>query len=611
MIQNKPLISVILPIYEQKHFLNRAIASLEAQLYSHWELIIIDDGSKDKLDLPPQHYLRNEENKGLGYTLNRGMEHAKGEWITYLPADDIYFKDHLQSLIDTATKHPSATLLYSSIQHHYNKKSAIVGDHLQLVQVMHKNNGHRWKERVDLESDHLGWLFFDSWNGEKIHTGITTCVWTDHPLQRHKLMQEPIGGIHPFREYYQIKTPLRFQSSCGHLIDESLKYQSFQKKQYSISHGGLKILILGELAYNADRMLALKERGHQLFGLWMKKPYWYNSIGPMPFGQIEDLDADQWKKEIERIKPDVIYGLLNWQAVPFIHQIINQIRDIPFCFHFKEGPFICIEKGSWKELIELYQRANGRIYCSMEMKVWFDQFLSATPTKDLILDGDLPKKEWFDVPRSSRISNTQDGIHTVVPGRPIGLHPKDVGILAAQNIHLHFYGEFTHGQWKEWIKKSWQLAPDHLHIHPNVEQDKWVSEFSKYDAGWLHVFKSENHGELMRCNWDDLNIPARMATLAQAGLPMIQWNNQGHLVATQNITKQKNVGIFLNSFEELSHYLLDHIRMDNIRTSVWNFRHQFTFDEHTDSLINYFKTIIQHFHKQEQNKKHTSSLHPK
>ena len=51
----------------------------------------------------------------------------------------------------------------------------------------------------------------------------------------------------------------------------------------------LKILLVGELAYNAERVLALEERGHKLYGLWTPEPYWWNTVGPLPFGHVEDI----------------------------------------------------------------------------------------------------------------------------------------------------------------------------------------------------------------------------------------------------------------------------------------------------------------------------------
>jgi glycosyltransferase involved in cell wall biosynthesis len=595
------LVSVIMPVYRQEKFMKRAIASLFAQQYRNWELIVINDGGEKDLfkRARPTNkitYLLNEKNQGLGYSLNRAMQTARGELIAYLPADDIYYPDHLQTLAESMTENPDAALCYSSFRHHYNRVAEHqVNGYYQLVQVMHRRTDLRWMERQELESDHLGWLFWDKLEGERIHTGKLTCEWTDHPLQRHKIMQEPLGGINAFRQYYKVRTPLRFHSTKGHLMDEQNRYMHFRKAHYPEQNDGLRILIVGELAYNAERVIALAEAGHKLYGLWMREPYWYNYVGPLPFGHVRDIDERNWEEEVRRIKPDVIYGCLNWQAVPFVNKVAGKFPEIPFCWHFKEGPFICIEKGTWNELMSLYERAQGRIYCSDEMKAWFDEFLEPSENEDLVLDGDLPKKDWFNQPRTPLLSEGTGGIHTVVPGRPIGLHPPDVALLASQDIHLHFYGEFTHGQWKEWIATTSRLAPGHLHIHPNVSQEDWVQEFSRYDAGWLHYFESENEGLIAKANWDDLNIPARMATLALAGLPMIQYDNSGHLVATQTLAKRKGTGVFTKDLGELGSLLSNRPLIEHIREHVWNTREDFTFDHHVDVLIDYFRTIIARF----------------
>ncbi len=189
--------------------------------------------------------------------------------------------------------------------------------------------------------------------------------------------------------------------------------------------------------------------------------------------------------------------------------------------------------------------------------------------------------------------STPGEFHTVVPGRPIGLHPHNVVELAEQKIHLHFYGDFTHGQWKQWIEKTHTMAPGFLHIHPNVDQENWVKEFSQYDAGWLHFFKSENFGEIRRSNWDDLNIPARMATLALAGIPMLQADNEGHIVAIQSFVKKHRLGILFNDMKELGQMMRDRTLMIDLRENVWNKRSLFMFDNHVNTLVEFFKKVIE------------------
>jgi hypothetical protein len=409
-------------------------------------------------------------------------------------------------------------------------------------------------------------------------------------------MQEPLGGINPFRRRYRVRTPLRFHTSTGNAIDEAGLYRALRERPpRPRSAEGLKILLVGELAYNAERVLALEEQGHTLYGLWTDTPYWFNTVGPLPFGHVEDLPRHDWLAAVRRLRPDLIYGLLNWQAVPFAHAVLMATPGIPFVWHFKEGPFICIEKGSWAQLLDLYRRADGQVYSSAAMRDWFDGVAPGLPAArpSLVLDGDLPKREWFDAPPSARLSSSDGELHTVVPGRPIGLHPHIVAELAREGIHLHFYGDYTHGQWREWIRKAGALAPRHLHLHANVDQDRWVAEFSRYDAGWLHCFASRNGGDLRRADWDDLNLPARIPTLAMAGLPMIQRDNHGALVAAQSLAREMGIGLFYRDIADLADQLRDGGRMARLRERVWERRMAFCFDTHVPALLAFFRAVIE------------------
>lgn len=606
----RPVVSVIMPTYKHEHFIRRAISSLIAQTFTNWELIIINDRSPDNTEDAIREYLEDEriryyinsQNTGLGACLNFGITKAKGSYIAYLPSDDVIYKDHLQSLYHVLQQNQNAGLAYSSIRHFYNRKSEgiINNTWLQLVQVMHKKTEDRWTERNELESDDLNRLFWNKLKGEQPGTGQLTCEWVDHPSQRYKIMQEPVGGINTFRSYYNVSQPLIYHTTKGNFMNEVNRYASYRERpSTSFKKDGLKILLVGELAYNAERVLAFEEQGHKLYGLWMEQPYWYNYVGPLPFGHVEDITGDNWQEEIKRIQPDIIYALLNWQAVQIAHRVLKANTGIPFVWHFKEGPFICMEKGTWNEMIDLYNKADGRIYTSEEMQSWLEEFISKEKhSADYVLDGDLPKKDWFDKPQSKLLSESTPGeFHTVVPGRPIGLHPQNVVELAEQKIHLHFYGEFTHGQWKQWIEKTHLMAPGFLHIHPNADQEKWVKEFSQYDAGWLHFFKSENNGEIRRSNWDDLNIPARMATLALAGIPMLQADNSGHIVATQSFVKKHNLGLLFKDMKELGQLIRDRKLMMDLRENVWNKRELFMFDHHVNDLADFFGKVIENHKK--------------
>ena len=601
-----PSVTVLIPAYEQDRFIERALDSLRAQLLADWQAVVLDASASDRtaarvepwLDDERIRYLRIAE-RGLGHALNHGLALAQAPLVAYLPCDDLYYRDHLRSLKALLDTHPAAVLAHAGVRHHYNREvpGQIPGYPLQLVQCMHRLRDLRWVERDEIESDDLERLYWAALrdHGEFLGTGRITCEWVDHPAQRHKIMQEPVGGINPFRLHYRVQTPLRFHTTTGNFIDEAAQYVKMRERPDTPpASDGLKILLVGELAYNADRVLALEEQGHTLYGLWMRDPYWYNSVGPLAFGHVEDVPREDWRAAVDRIRPDVVYALLNWQAVPFAHEVMRALPGVPFVWHFKEGPFICLEKGTWPLLVDLHREADGQIFSSPEMRDWFDTVVPDLsrdkPTH--VLDGDLPKQDWFDHPWSHRLSERDGEIHTVVPGRPIGLHPPDVATLAANGVHLHFYGDFTQGQWREWIEKTRRLAPRHLHLHANVSQARWVEEFSQYDAGWLHAFKSVNGGELRRANWDDLNYPARMATLAVAGLPMIQQANDDAIVATQTLARELGTGVFFETLDDLAVTLGDATGMQAVRERVRAQRMLFSFDHHVPGLVGFFRTVI-------------------
>lgn len=602
-----PSISVIMPTWNQARFILRAIASLCDQTLQDWELIVIDDGStddtgatvRDYLSDSRIRYLRFDTNGGLGAALNHGLKIAQAPLIAYLPSDDVYYKDHLRSLVDALNADPSMALAYSGVRHHYNRVALgqIPGYPLQLVQAAHRAVPDRWTERAELVTDDLGRMLWDRLlrRGGARGTGQVTCEWVDHPEQLHKVLREPVGGINLYRQRFNVQKPLRFHTSAGNFIDEEEHYRRFRERpETPLAPDGLKILLVGELAYNPERVLALEERGHRLYGLWMRDPYWYNTVGPLPFGHVQDIPLNDWKNAVRKIQPDVIYALLNWQAVPFVHQVLNELPGIPFVWHFKEGPFICLEKGTWPELVDIYARSDGHVYTSPEMRAWFESVLPDV-TRDhpsIVLDGDLPKREWLSGERRPRLSQEDGEFHTVVPGRPIGLHPADVVSLADNGIHLHFYGNFTQNQWTEWIEKTSRMAPRHIHLHNTVDQRGWVREFSQYDAGWLHYFASDNGGEIRRANWDDLNYPARMTTLAFAGLPLLQRDNTGAIVATQSLVEAMEIGLLFKDMSELREQLGDTERMARLRANVWRQREAFTFDAHADELLRFFRAII-------------------
>jgi len=356
---------------------------------------------------------------------------------------------------------------------------------------------------------------------------------------------------------------------------------------------------VGELAYNAERIYALEEAGHQLFGLWMQNPaYTLNTVGPLPFGNVEDVPYEKWKERINQIKPDIIYGLLNGGAIPLAHEVMIH-TDIPFVWHFKEGPSFAMSSGLWSKLIDLYSKADGKIFINEENQRWYQLFIGDMGSA-FIMDGDLPKSDYFTNDFSLPFSDSDNAIHTVIPGRPIGIGVNEIKLLADQNIHVHLYNENYAEVREPFIKLATSVAPSHVHLHNHCKPQDWVKEFSQYDAGWLHCFHSINNGNLFKITWNDLNFPARMNSLAAAGIPMLQMDNSRHIVAMQSQIKKYDIGIFINQWEELGAQFHNKDRIKQLRRNAVQNRKFFSFDYYVPELISFFRKVIDE--KQRKNK---------
>lgn len=100
----QPLISVVVPAYNQAHYLAEALQSVLEQRYTNFEIIVVDDGSTDdtaqvaaSFSDPRVRYVF-QENAGLSAARNCGLHMAKGEWISFLDSDDRFLPTKLERL---------------------------------------------------------------------------------------------------------------------------------------------------------------------------------------------------------------------------------------------------------------------------------------------------------------------------------------------------------------------------------------------------------------------------------------------------------------------------------------------------------------------------------
>lgn len=109
--EGRPLVSVVMPAYNAENYIAQAIASVQAQSVTQWQLLVIDDCSQDGTcaiveALSGQdsriRLFRNEENMGTARSRNRGLELSQGQYVAFLDSDDIWHSQKLERQIAAA-----------------------------------------------------------------------------------------------------------------------------------------------------------------------------------------------------------------------------------------------------------------------------------------------------------------------------------------------------------------------------------------------------------------------------------------------------------------------------------------------------------------------------
>lgn len=117
-LENLPLVSVILPCFNNEKFIDDCIDSVLNQSWYNLELIIIDDGSTDNTKLIIENYndsrikyIKNKKNSGIVYSLNKGISIAKGKYIARIDSDDLMHKKRLEKQVQFMEKNQDIALV--------------------------------------------------------------------------------------------------------------------------------------------------------------------------------------------------------------------------------------------------------------------------------------------------------------------------------------------------------------------------------------------------------------------------------------------------------------------------------------------------------------------
>ena len=118
----RPLVTIITPTYNRADFLGQAVESVLAQTYSHFELLVIDDGSTDNTRVLMEQYLKDErvrylyqENQGQSVARRVALSQARGDFIGFLDSDNVASPERLEVCIQLLRENPDFDVVYGDV----------------------------------------------------------------------------------------------------------------------------------------------------------------------------------------------------------------------------------------------------------------------------------------------------------------------------------------------------------------------------------------------------------------------------------------------------------------------------------------------------------------
>ena len=134
---NLPLISVTICTYNGELYLEKTLDSVLAQDYPNFEVVVVDDGSRDNTIRIIERYANEHEcirpffrsNHGLPGSRNFAFAQARGEWIAIIDHDDLCYPTRLSRQLETTRKYPTAGFVFCNT-HFINERDEIIGDHM-------------------------------------------------------------------------------------------------------------------------------------------------------------------------------------------------------------------------------------------------------------------------------------------------------------------------------------------------------------------------------------------------------------------------------------------------------------------------------------------------
>jgi hypothetical protein len=290
----------------------------------------------------------------------------------------------------------------------------------------------------------------------------------------------------------------------------------------------VRLLILGALGPYPERVRAFLEEGH---------PLWYVSTGSLapapeipgiPAFAFSDLAAapedavERLVRLIQSEQIEAVYSLLNvWdKSNQATAALLSRGCPVPVIRHYKEHYL-----SPWEDERTSIEQSAGAVFINSESRDYFAG-VYRLPERTACLDADLLPRRYLAGRLQPKLSRRDQRPHLLIAGSATDDGGRyDYRDLIRQLIdrkaHVHLYGQFRRlqasGQLhnRPEVESSYRglASGQYLHLHAPIPPTRFVTEWSRYDAGLLHVPKPDDPFRL-------LNLPNRFSAYVAAGVPV-------------------------------------------------------------------------------------------
>lgn len=132
--EKKPYFTVVMPVYNVGKYIGRAISSIQEQTFQNWEVLVVDDCSKDNSREIADQYakgdsrikvIHHEVNQGVSAARNSGTDAACGKYIWYMDPDDYVDNILLERVYASIERNPAEVIMFGHVEEYYDKKGSL------------------------------------------------------------------------------------------------------------------------------------------------------------------------------------------------------------------------------------------------------------------------------------------------------------------------------------------------------------------------------------------------------------------------------------------------------------------------------------------------------